>query len=94
MAQILTNDIHFMKTYPMSSKGDMSDALLSFIHHVGIPASIHSDDAKEITRGKFKQLCQDYHIPITTTEPYLPVAEPGRGSYQRAQMTCTKKNAF
>jgi transposase InsO family protein len=80
MAQIFTNDIHFMKTYPMSSKGDTSDALLSFIHHVGVPASIHSDDAKEITRGKFKQLCQDYYIPITTAEPYSPWQNRAEGA--------------
>jgi ribosomal protein L31E len=29
-------------------------------------------DAKEITEGKFKQLCSDYSIPCTLAEPYSP----------------------
>jgi hypothetical protein len=71
MAQIYTNDIQFMKTYPMASKSDTSESLLSFMHHVGIPASIHSDYAKEIKQGKFHKLYQEYHTPVSTTDIYI-----------------------
>jgi hypothetical protein len=91
IAQIFTNDIHFTKVYPMASKGDTSDALLSFIHHVGIPSSIHSDDAKEITKGKFKKLCQDYHIPITTTEPYSPWQNRAEGAIRELKRHVQRK---
>jgi hypothetical protein len=91
IAQIFTNDIHLTKVYPMASKGDTSDALLSFIHYVGIPSSIHSDDAKEITKGKFKKLCQDYHIPITTTEPYSPWQNRAEGAIRELKQHVQRK---
>ena len=72
MAQIYTNDIRFVKTNPMSSKSETTETLLSFIHHISIPASIHSDYSKEIKHRKFQKLCQGYHIPITTIELYSP----------------------
>jgi hypothetical protein len=37
-----------------------------------IPSSLHSDDAMELMHGKFKDLCKEYHIPCTYTEPYSP----------------------
>jgi len=72
MAQIFVNDLNFTKVYPMQTKSETSDTLKAFIHDVGIPHALHSDDAKEFMQGSFKQLCKDYNIPCTYTEPYSP----------------------
>jgi hypothetical protein len=44
-AQLYTNDIGFMKVYPMQSKSETHETLNAFIHEVGIPYELHSDDA-------------------------------------------------
>jgi hypothetical protein len=72
MVQLYTNDLAFTKVYPMKLKLQMHKTLAAFIHEVGIPSSIHSDDAKELMMGKFKEICKDFHIPCTYTEPYSP----------------------
>jgi hypothetical protein len=72
MAQIFTNDLAFTKVYPMKLKSQMHEALSAFIHEVGILSSIHSDDAKELMMGEFKELCKEFHIPCMYTEPYNP----------------------
>ena len=69
MAQIYTNDIAFTRVYPMRLKSQAHETLSAFIHEVGVPSSLHSDDAKELMEGKFKDLCKDFHIPCTYTEP-------------------------
>jgi hypothetical protein len=72
MAQIYINDLTFTKVYTMKQKSDVPDTLSSFIHEVGIPHSIHSEDAPELKHGRFKQLCKEYGIANTYTEPYSP----------------------
>jgi IS30 family transposase len=56
----------------MKLKSQAHESLSAFIHEVGIPSSLHSDDAKELMQGKFKDLCKEFHIPCTYTEPYSP----------------------
>jgi hypothetical protein len=72
IAQIYAYDLVFSKIYPMKLKSEKADTILALIHEVGVPYTIHSDDAKEITEGKFKQLCSDYSILCTLAEPYSP----------------------
>jgi len=71
-AQLYTNDIGFMKVYPMQNKSETHETLNAFIHEVGIPYELHSDDAKELMEGKFKQICRDYGIKTTYSEPHSP----------------------
>jgi hypothetical protein len=71
-AQLYTNDIGFMKVYPMQSKSETHETLKGFIHEVGISYELHSDDAKELMEGKFKQICHDYGIKPTYIEPHSP----------------------
>ena len=72
LAQIYANDLIFSRIYPMKQKSEAADTLLALIHEIGIPHAIHSDDVRELTQGKFKQLCNDYAIPNTLAEPYSP----------------------
>jgi hypothetical protein len=72
MAQLYINDLSFVKCYTMKQKSDAPDTLVRFIQVVGIPHAIHSDDAPDLMHGCFKQLCKDYQIHPTYTEPYSP----------------------
>ena len=46
LAQLYTNDIGFIKVFPMRAKSEAFESLSAFIHEVGIPDELHSDDAK------------------------------------------------
>jgi hypothetical protein len=72
MAQIYTNDLAFTRIYPMRLESQTHETLSSFIHEIGIPSSLHSDNAKELMQGRFKDLCKEYHIPCSYTEPHSP----------------------
>ncbi len=71
-AQLYTNDIGFIKVYPMQSKAEAYDSLNTFIHEIGIPHELHSDNAKELMEDRFKQICCDYGIKTTYSEPHSP----------------------
>jgi hypothetical protein len=72
MAQLYKNDLSFTKVYPMKQKSEAAETLSKFIHDVGISHALHSDDAPELMQGRFWQLCKEYQIPTTYTEPYSP----------------------
>jgi transposase InsO family protein len=72
MAQLYINDQMSTRIYPVKNKSDIADTLQSLMHEIGIPHTIHSDNAKELTQGRFKSLCSDFSIPCTLSEPYSP----------------------
>lgn len=91
MAQIFINDLNFSKVYPMQAKSETSDTLKAFIHDVGIPHTLHSDDAKELMQGAFKQVCKDYNIPCTYTEPYSPWQNRAEGGIRELKRHVHRK---
>ncbi len=72
MAQFYINDIGFTKVYPMKHKSDTYESLSTFIHDVGFPSALHSDNAKELQQGSFKTLCKECSIPTSYTVPFSP----------------------
>ena len=72
MGQMYTNDVHFMKFYPMQWRSDAPDTLVIFMQDIGIPSELHSDDAKELTLGRMGELVKKYWIKGTQSEPYSP----------------------
>ena len=40
----------------MQAKSGAGDALNEFIQDIGIPSELHTDEAKELTLGKWKQI--------------------------------------
>jgi hypothetical protein len=76
MAQLFVNDIKYLCIIPMQKKLEVGSALLELIQELGIPSAIHMDGAKEETLGKWKQVCQDFGIKQTMTEPYSPCQNP------------------
>jgi hypothetical protein len=72
MAQLYVNDIKYVRIIPMSKKSDVCNTLMTFIQDIGVPASLHSDGAKELHSGIWKDICDEYGIKQTKTEPYSP----------------------
>ena len=58
------------QVFLMHTKSETHESLNAFIHKVGIPYELHSDHAKELIEGKFKQVCKDYGIKTTQSEPH------------------------
>jgi hypothetical protein len=56
----------------MKLKSEAGHALLEFIQDIGIPSALHTDDAKELTSGKWREVCTNHDIKQTLTEPYSP----------------------
>ncbi len=72
MGKLFVNDIGFYHFVPMKSKSEAGNALLEFIQDIGIPSALHTDDAKELTSGKWEQVRKDHGIKQTLAEPYSP----------------------
>ena len=69
---LFVNTLGFKKFFPLKSESEGKRNMLDFIQIVGIPPSIHSDDAKVFQHGDFKKTCQKHFIKQTFTEPYSP----------------------
>ncbi len=93
MAQIYTNDHGYSKVYPMKLRSQAHSTLSQFIHEVGIPSAILSDDALELMKGKFKDLCKEFHIPCNYTGPYSPWQNCAEGSIRELKRHTRRKMA-
>jgi len=72
MAQLYVNDIKYMRIMPMKKKSEAPFTLQELIQDIGVPAALHCDGAKELQHGKWRDICNDFGIKLTTTEPYSP----------------------
>ena len=71
-AQVYANKSGFTKLYLMENKSQAHNTLANFIHEIGIPRELHSDNAPELISGEMKKKLNKYEIYTTTTEPYTP----------------------
>ena len=71
-AQLFITDFGYAKFTPMRLKSEAPQALKELIQDVGIPSEIHTDGAKELTQGSWKQICQESGIRVTQTEKNSP----------------------
>jgi Reverse transcriptase (RNA-dependent DNA polymerase) len=71
--QVFVNDTGFSRVYPMKSKSMAGTALSTLFSDVGVPTSLHTDGAKEMTLGHWKEI-RDKHggIKQTIVEPHSP----------------------
>ena len=70
--QLFSNRGGFVKSYPIESRKRASDSLNKFMHEVGIPSSLTTDNAKELVEGDWTKLCRKHHVIMKATEPYSP----------------------
>ena len=52
-SHIFAMDFAWSRNYPLMSKGDAHHAMDDLFHQYGIPETLVSDDAKELTLGAF-----------------------------------------
>ena len=71
-SQLFCNRGNFSKCYSMKKKSDAHHALDSFIHDVGIPEEMLTDNAKELHLGEWGKTCRRRKIRQQTTEPNSP----------------------
>jgi hypothetical protein len=71
-AQLFVTDFGYTKFAPMRAKSEAGFALKELIQDVGIPKEMHTDGAKELTMGTWKQVCRDSGIRVSTTEKDSP----------------------
>ena len=93
-AQIYGNKYGFIKAYPMESKGqqNIGDTLTLIVQDVGVPQSIHTDNAPEMV-GKstpFFKRARKEGIDLTTIEPGRPDENYGEVLVRTAKATCAK----
>jgi hypothetical protein len=70
MGQICVHDANFTRFIHMRTKGQAGDALLDIICGMGIPSELMTDDALEMTKGKWKRVVDDYQVRHNIAEPY------------------------
>jgi hypothetical protein len=71
-AQIFTDGHGFVKVYPIKGKGEAHQALMRFIHEVGVPKDLLTDLAPEEMRGEWGEIVRKYKINQKTMEANLP----------------------
>lgn len=71
-AQLFITEFGYGKVCPMKLKSEAGYALKELIQDVGIPKEIHTDGAKELTAGMWKQICRDADIKVSQTEKDSP----------------------
>ena len=70
--QLFCNRGNFTRCYSMKHKSDAHHALDTFIHEVGIPEEMLTDNAKELHLGEWGKTCRRRRIRQLTTEPHSP----------------------
>jgi hypothetical protein len=56
----------------MITKSEAGYALQEFIKDVGIPMKMYTDGAKELTLGKWRDICRESNIRMTQVEKGSP----------------------
>jgi hypothetical protein len=71
-ASIFTNGMGYDRIYPWRLRSEHPEAIMSFIHDVGVPQTLVSDGGKELFEGRSRDVCKEYHIDMKITVPYSP----------------------
>ena len=79
-AQVYTDGHGYDRFYPIATKREVPQTLVSLIHDVGIPQEIVSDNAGEEVHGDFQKSCRHYHIRQKQTVPYSPWSNAAEAS--------------
>jgi len=75
----------------MRLKSETPNALKCFIRDVGIPQTIHSDNAKELMQGEWKKICNEFMITTTYTEPHSPWQNRAEGQIRELKRHVQRK---
>ena len=71
-AQIYATDFGWVRVFPMVNKSDVHHTIDDFFHRYGVPESLVSDNAQELTKGQFGFRCRQARCRIGTVIPHSP----------------------
>ena len=71
-SQLFANRGNYFKCYPLKTRSHVHHALDSFIHDVGVPAEMLTDNIPELKQGEWNNICRRRKIRTKTTEPHSP----------------------
>ena len=71
-AQIYATDFGWVRVFPMVNKSDVHHTIDDFFHRYGVPESLVSDNAQELTKGQFGFKCRQARCTIGTVIPHSP----------------------
>jgi hypothetical protein len=71
-SQVYATDFCWSRNFPIKSKSQSHHTLDEFFHRYGVPASLISDNAKELTQGEFARNVRQAQCPIDVTDTYSP----------------------
>ena len=74
--QMFANRGNYTKVFHMQAKSDAPYALDRFIHEVGVPQQILTDNAAELTSGEWEKIVKKHHMRHKLTEPHSPWQNP------------------
>ena len=72
--QVYTNGMGFDFFYPMKTKtsSECARTLTLFMSETGIPQTLITDMAPELTSGEYRDVCNKHRVKRMTTVPYSP----------------------
>jgi hypothetical protein len=79
-AQVFVNDLEWVRSFPLSRKGDAHTSLDLLFPEDGVPNVMIMDDAKELVSGEFRKKCRRAGCYSKTLEPYSPWMNRAEGT--------------
>jgi hypothetical protein len=74
--QLFCNRANYTRCYPIKKKEHAWHALDRFLHEVGVPSEMLTDEAVELVRAEWARTCRKHKIYQVTTEPHSPWQNP------------------
>ncbi len=74
-AQIFTDGKYNTYVFPGDSKGQAPEALMTFIHDVGFPKDLTSDNSRELGAGRksrWAEIVREFGIRQKFSDPFSP----------------------
>ena len=71
-AEAYVTDFCWSRSFSIKSKSDAHYTLDKLFHRYGVPTRLISDNAKELTQGKFANKAREAQCPLDMTDPYSP----------------------
>jgi hypothetical protein len=72
----------------MKLKADAGHALLEFIQDIGVPSALHTDNAKEMTSGKWETVQKDHQIKQTLQNGIAHSRTGQKSEYEKSRSMC------
>ena len=86
-AQIWTNDIEWIRIYPMYTQSHAHHSTKKMFKNIGVPSKIMMDGARLQVMGKFKESCQDATVQVQQLEYNTPWANRAEGAVQENKIS-------